>query len=221
MSRLATLYKEMTRRWRACCLQEGFYASLATSFLLFASSFVVNLYAIHFATEHASNAVTDLILSNTPVFNVDDLFVYGTFFASTIGALFCLAHPKRVPFVLYTLALFYFIRSGFTSLTHIAPFAPHTATDFGTTINKAFFGGDRFFSAHTGLPFLGALAFWDNIPMRYFCLGTSFFFAVIVLLGHLHYSIDVLSAFFITYTIYHIALWLFPKEYALFISENL
>ena len=125
-----------------------------------------------------------------------------------------------MPFVFYGLALFYGIRSGFTSLTHIAPFYPHISDDFGATINKAFFGGDRFFSAHTGMPFMGALAFWREKPARYFFLAASLYFAVIVLLGHLHYSIDVLSAFFITYAIYHIAIWLFPTEYARFMSRD-
>ena len=210
--------KDIRCRYRTYATNRSFLVSVAASFSLFLVSFIVNLYAIHFATEHASNPVTDLILSNTPILNVDDLFVYGTFVAASIAVLVCLMHPKRIPFALYTVALFYFIRSGFTSLTHIAPFYPHISTDFGATINKAFFGGDRFFSGHTGLPFLGALAFWNEPKIRFFFLGTSLFFGVIVLLGHLHYSIDVLSAFFITYAIYHIAIWLFPKQYALFIS---
>jgi hypothetical protein len=213
-------YKEIARRYCVHAKDRAFLISVAISFFLFICSFIINLYAIHFATEHASNAVTDLILSNTPVFDVDGLFVYGTFIAASVGILFCIVHPKRIPFVLYTVALFYVIRSGFTSLTHIAPFYPHTDSDFGTTINKAFFGGDRFFSAHTGMPFLGALAFWDQPFARYFFLATSVFFGIIVLLGHLHYSIDVLSAFFITYSIYHIALWLFPTEYARFMSPD-
>jgi hypothetical protein len=35
-------------------------------------------------------------------------------------------------------------------------------------------------------------------------------------LAHLHYSIDVLSAFFITYTISHIACVFFKKDLLLF-----
>jgi hypothetical protein len=48
------------------------------------------------------------------------------------------------------------------------------------------------------VPFLGFLLFReDNI--RYFFLFFSFFMGAVVLLMHVHYSIDVFSAFFITY----------------------
>jgi hypothetical protein len=39
-----------------------------------------------------------------------------------------------------------------------------------------------------------------------------------VLLGHLHYTIDVAAAYFITYGIYDIALYWLPREKALFDS---
>jgi len=67
------------------------------------------------------------------------------------------------------------------------------------------------------LPFLMALVFWDNKYLKFFCLFSSVFFAVIVLLGHIHYSIDVLGAFFITYTIFHISEKLFKKDRQIFL----
>ena len=197
-----------------------FQRSVLFSVLFFTASIVVSFYAIHFAGEHASNYVTDVILSNTPVFAVEDFFVYGTFVMIAISSVIATYHPKQIPFVLNTVALFFIIRSGFTSLTHLAPYPVHATSDFGTAINRAFFGSDRFFSAHTGLPFLGALGFWYKPAIRYLFLATSVYFGVVVLMGHLHYSIDVLSAFFITYTIYHIARWLFATDYARFIAKD-
>ena len=138
--------------------------------------------------------------------------------------------PKRIPFTLKTIALFVIIRSIFITLTHIGPFPDHTAIDsfFApsalqsvSSANNFFIfsaGGDLFFSGHTGLPFLLALAFWHEKPFRYFCLLSSVFFGVVVLMGHLHYSIDVMSAFFITYSIYHIAEKWFRKDRAMFLQ---
>ena len=65
-----------------------------------------------------------------------------------------------------------------------------------------------------------ALVFWKDKPIRIFCIAASIFFAVIVLLGHLHYSIDVASAFFITYTISIIAEKIFKNDHKRLCTED-
>ena len=214
-------HRELARRYRHYASQQEFRVSVLLAALTFIASVIVVGYAIGYATESASNAVTDIILSNTPAFDVDALFVYGTglLVIFIIGLLF--VHPKRIPFTLHGLALFYFIRAGFISLTHLGPFPTHTTGnfDFGTITTHLFFGGDLFFSGHVGVTFLLALIFWKEKNIRTIFLAWSIYFGAVVLLGHLHYSIDVASAFFITYGIYHIAEWLFPKDRALFYSD--
>jgi hypothetical protein len=212
-------HRELARRYRYLFARRDFRISALVSTAALAIGWFANYYAIQFATERASNSVTDLVLSNVPVFDVDGLFVYGTFVFAVIGAGIVLLHPKRIPFAMKAVALFWVTRSVFTSLTHLAPFDPHMTSEFGTAVSHLFFGGDLFFSAHTGMPFLGALVFWREKGIRNLFLLASAYFAIIVLLGHLHYSIDVLSAYFITYGIFHIAEWLFPKSRALFYSD--
>jgi hypothetical protein len=80
-------------------------------------------------------------------------------------------------------------------------------------LNSIFYGGDLFFSGHTGLPFLAALAFWHIPTLRIFYLASTWYFGTVVLLGHYHYSIDVLAALF-----HHI--WDFPVG-ALAVSARL
>ncbi|MEK7601175.1 MAG: phosphatase PAP2-related protein [Patescibacteria group bacterium] len=213
-------HRELVRRYRQYTAQQNFRVSVVVGALLLAGAFYLNFLAIHIATNNASSSVTDIILSNIPVFEVDGLFVYGTLVVGLWSALLVFAHPKRIPFVFHALALFVVIRSVFTMLTHLGPPEVQYMTDFGATITRSFFGADQFFSAHTGMPFLGALVFWHEKYIRYSMLAASAFFAVIVLLGHIHYTIDVVAAFFITYAIYHIALWLFPKDYAMFRGED-
>lgn len=188
------------------------------SLVMLFCSLLVNFYAGVYATKIASNSVTDIILSNIRAFDVDGIFVYGGFFIFLIIAMFCFVEPKKLPFIVKSISLFVLIRSLFISLTHIAPFPSQIILVSTNFLNHFMFSGDLFFSGHTGLPFLMALIYWDKKIIRYFFLFLSIFFGIIVLLGHLHYSIDVFSAFFITYSIYKISEYLFKKDFVLFKS---
>ncbi|OGG60125.1 hypothetical protein A2765_00980 [Candidatus Kaiserbacteria bacterium RIFCSPHIGHO2_01_FULL_56_24] len=183
---------------------------------LFCIGIILNTFGSIYATERASNYVSDLILSNTRVYHLDGLFVYGALFVIMFAFAILVRDPKTIPFTLASIGLFYLTRSVFISLTHLGPFPTHADLELGMLLNLVFGGGDYFFSGHTGAPFLLALLFWRDTILRYLFLISSGVLGVVVLLTHLHYSIDVLSAFFITYGIYHMALWLFPKEARLF-----
>jgi PAP2 superfamily C-terminal len=217
------MLKRIVDRYCTNYAQREFRLLMLFSVLFFVFSITVSFFIIGYANTHASNGVTDIILSNIPVFDVDGLFVYGTFLLIFFITALCITYPKRTPFVLDALALFWIIRSIFTSLTHIGPFATQTPfnldINLGTIAGRFLVGNDYFFSGHVGTPFLMALVFWEQIWLRYMFLAWSVYFSIIVLLGHLHYSIDVASAFFITYSIYHIALKFFPKERIFFLSE--
>lgn len=202
--------------YNVCLRNRKFLLSVFSSTLLLFFSLVVNYYLGQFATEKASNSVTDLILSNIPVFNINGIFIYGPLIFWSISLLFCFSRPHAIPFTIKSIAVFILIRSCFISLTHLGPFPSVITVAPSIFINKFSFSGDLFFSGHTGLPFLLALIFWESKPWRYFFIISSVFFGTIVLLGHLHYSIDVLSAFFITYTIYHIVKTFFKKDFKLF-----
>lgn len=203
------------QKYKSHLKNKDFLQSLFAAVFFLLASLVVNFYAGLYAAEKASNYVTDIILSNTRVFDVDGIFVYGFAIFLVLVGFLCLIEPKKIPFTLKSIALFVIIRSVFISLTHIGPFPTSVSVDH--QIARDFtFGSDLFFSSHAGLPFLMALIFWDSVYLRTLFIASSVFFGFVVLLGHLHYSIDVLAAFFITYTIYHIAEIIFKRDKATF-----
>lgn len=203
-------------RYRAHFSSVSSFVSLGVSLAALAGAMAVNFWSIYLATEQASNRVDDLLLSYLPVLRVDGLFVYGTVACVLFSMAVVLAHPGRISFALRAVALFIVIRSAFSLLTHLAPPLEHYASDFGNTVTAAFFGADQFFSAHTGMPLMGALSFWRIRWIRDTFIAFSLYFAAVVLLGHIHYSIDVAAAFFITYGIYRIAVGAFPADFERF-----
>lgn len=213
------------KKWLHECAIEftdkTFLKTFFVSVIFLFGSLVLNFYAGLYATEAASNPVSDIVLSNTKAIDLDGTFIYGTLLFWFFIIILCIKVPRQAPFVLKSIALFIVIRSLFISLTHIGPFPDHQISWLSSNIiNKFSFGGDLFFSGHTGIPFLMALIFWKHTYLRPIFIVASLFFAAVVLLAHLHYSIDVLSAYFITYTIFHISMKLYPDDQKMFDADQ-
>jgi hypothetical protein len=202
---------------KQCFTNKQFLIAFFGSIILLSISLVANYYAGNYATVKASSSVTDLILDNIPVFDVDGIFIYGAMLLWVFLVAVLLKYPHKSPFTLYCVSLFVLIRSVFISLTHLGPFPTHMVMAQVSLFDKLTFGGDLFFSGHTGLPYLLALIFWDHKIIRWVFLISSVLFAVVVLLAHVHYSIDVFAAYFITYSIFHLAQFFFKKHKHLFI----
>ncbi len=84
------------------------------------------LYSTNYANESASNSVTDIILSNTRVYDVEMTFVYGAMIAIILSIIiFLTIKVAYLPFALKSTAVFLVIRSVFVSLTHISPYPSH------------------------------------------------------------------------------------------------
>ncbi|HZZ99087.1 MAG TPA: phosphatase PAP2-related protein [Candidatus Paceibacterota bacterium] len=205
----------LKKRYKFHWTQKIYIQSTVIALLLFTFSVWVNFWANNYAQQSGQNAVTDIVLNNVPVLNVNFAMTYLVAMVIIFVAALLLLQPRRMPFTLKSLALFTFIRSIFISVTHIAQFTPRAPIDAGPILNFIGSGntGGLFFSGHTGVPFLLALVFWDSVVLRCIFIGLSIFYAATVLLGHLHYTIDVLGAYFVTYTIYHIAVRWFKKDY--------
>ncbi len=208
--------QKIKQNYKAHFKDKGFLLSLVFSVAFLVGALWINFYAGLYVVEKASNPVTDIVLSNIRVYDVDTIFVYGPILLWVFVGCLLLIEPRRIPFVLKSIGLFVVIRSIFISLTHLGPFPTHLIIPPSSFINDFTSAEDLFFSGHTGLPFLLALIFWEHSYLRVIFITSALLFGAVVLMGHLHYSIDVFSAFFITYTIYHIAERIFHKDKKIF-----
>ncbi len=215
------MFARLKQKYLRCFENKAFLISFFTALLMLAAALIINVYAVAYA--NASSAVTDIILSNIHVYDVDGLFVNGAFGLVAFITIVCLLEPKRIPFTVKTISIFVITRSIFIMMTHLGPFPNHIVIDpntsyylqdiLGKNLYASFFtGNDFFFSGHTGLPFLMSLLYWDKKWLRYTFMAASIGFGIIVLLAHLHYTIDVLSAFFIAYGVYRLARIFFARD---------
>lgn len=206
----------LLKKYKLYIRNKDFLLATGKAFLILLAGICITAIAITYATEKSSNSVTDIILNNTKVLDVDGIFVYGPFFYWIVVIIYLIYHPNKIPFSLKSIGILIIIRSVFMSLTHLGPFPDHLQINTTSAFRVFTSGDDLFFSGHTGFPFLMALVFWENKYIRIFSLISSMFFGVVVLLGHLHYSIDVFAAFFITYSVFCIARIVFKKDLQIF-----
>ena len=192
---------------------------ISVSILLLILSLILIYSAQNYTDGFTGNIVPDILLDRLPVIDVSYIFFQGAFIFVLILAGILIYEPKYIPFTFEASALFFFVRSFFMVMTHLS--APsieyykyieheHHTREVLFTLSS---GNDLFFSGHTGYPFLLALIFWREKRLRVFFLICSLIGAIAVILWHVHYSIDVFSAFFITYSILRVAETFFQKEY--------
>lgn len=146
----------------------------------------------------------DLILDLFNPFDLSFLFIYG--YVSLILGMFLYPLAFRVrmlPVVAFQFSLLLIVRSLFMIFTHLETPAGAISINYPWFFRGLYFENDMFFSGHTAMTFLGFYLFRRSW-LRYVFLVGSIVMGIVVLAMHLHYSIDVLAAFFMTYGSYRI-----------------
>ena len=209
-------FKSATRKIKRFWGMADFRNSTILGLIFFVISVALNYKANVYVATKAGSGVGDVLLDILPVVNTEFFLIEGAL-VFILGVMYLMfRRPQRVPFILKSVALFVTIRAGFLVLTHFGPYPETLPVDLSGVLLWFSSGLDRFFSAHTGMPFFFALMFWSNFPLRIMFLLSSVIGAVSVLLAHVHYSIDVASAYFITYAIFHMAIEFFEKDFKVF-----
>jgi hypothetical protein len=183
------------------------------SVLLLAVAITLYTLAGDYTGDTMTTTVHDIVLDNIGPYNLGFLFIWLYLLVIALFFIYPLFFdPHELPYVISMFSLFFIVRSGFVILTHLRPPDDMIRTVFPGMLQVLNFSNDLFFSGHTGLPFFGFLVFRNNKLLRYFMLASSIVLGVTVLLMHVHYTIDVLSAFFIAYGTYKFGRLFVPAD---------
>lgn len=194
--------------------------SLVISIVLLVIALFIQKIADNYVVETWGTAVWDILLNNINARDIDGFIILSVLTFNLVIIILLLFKPKYTIFVIKSLALFIVIRSFFISLTHLW-IQPHqinfNSSSFWFWLYNLLYNSknDFFFSWHTGFPFLFALIFYNEKLWRNIFFIVSIVFWLSVIIWHIHYSIDVFSAPFITYSIYSISKKIFKKDYEL------
>jgi membrane-associated phospholipid phosphatase len=164
-----------------------------------------------YVTLRPSVKVPDLILERLPTIDLSFLFTYG--YIALILGMFLYPLFRRVGMlhvVVIQFSLLLTLRSLFMIFMHVSTPAGSVNVHFPGFFGRFYFENDMFFSGHTAMPFLGFYLFRPN-RLRYVYLVGSIVMGISALAMHVHYSIDVLGAFFMTYCSYQMGSTLLRK----------
>jgi len=197
------------RTWMQELLQCRRLLALAVAFL------AVALWADYqcgvYVTLRPAVKVPDLILDHLPTLDMSFLFTYG-YMALIVGMfLYPLwRRPRMLHVVAIQFSLLLILRSLSMIFMHVSTPADSVAVHFPGFFSRFYFENDMFFSGHTAMSFLGFYLFRPH-RLRYVYLAGSIVMGIVALLMHVHYSIDVFAAFFMTYCSYQMGSALLHK----------
>ncbi len=175
--------------------------SIIFSLVFLAVALTLNYIAGTYVEKVGLIVAPDLILDNIPAIDLSFIYIYGYAFIIAVLFIYAVNEIRRFPAIIDQLSFLIIVRSFFISLTHLHTPAHAITVNAPYIFHLLVFTNDLFFSGHTAVPFLGYLLFRSE-KIGVFFLISTFVMALTVLFMHVHYSIDVFAAFFITYGSY-------------------
>jgi len=176
--------------------------AIAASLALIAVALYLDYRSGVYVSSTPSVGVPDLILDSFDAIDLNPLFVYG--YMVLIVGMFVYPlffHIRTLHVVVIQFSLLLMLRSLMMIFTHLQTPPGSVPVNFPWFFGHLYFENDMFFSGHTAVPFLGFYLYRRG-PLRYVFLVGAIVMGIVVLAMHLHYSIDVFAAFFMTYCSY-------------------
>ncbi len=187
---------------------------IALGIALFLGAYLFYMNLGWYADQRTLPQSSDWLLDRLPSWNLVPMLSWGwlALHAWAVG-IAVLYYPRRMPFLLVLLSVYLGLRTVYVFLSPIG--APAEILDmrqldtlFAWVAGEYTFQNEFIFSGHTAVPFLFYL-FFDTPRQKVVMLTGSLCMAFAVLVTRNHYTVDVISAYLIGYSIYTLSQWLF------------
>lgn len=190
--------KKKIIEWKLIVCSKLYILNLIGGFLFCLFSFYLSNCFSEYADSVSGPPLKDFILDKLPILDVNILFFLISLLGWSLLLIYHIVKPNKLPYLLWCFGAFFLVRAFFIVLTHIGP--PVNMLNYQNIFSFNVYKADLFFSGHTGAPFFLALL-TSNSRLRILCVIFSILMGATVLLGHIHYSIDVFASFFITHSL--------------------
>jgi len=196
-------------------------AMAAAVSLLFVCSFFVWSLVGQRADARVLPAGSDLLLDQLPLIDLVPVLTVGWLGVHVLAIYVCVMYcPRRWAFILATIGLLVLVRTAFVALNPIGP--PPGILSLNASYLLAplkgilAFENEFFFSGHVAFPYLYSRIYWHVAWARRTFVLLSVVMAASVVLTRNHYTMDVLGAYFVTYSVFALSCallgWLDPER---------
>jgi len=189
---------------------------LLSSFLFLGVVYVITYYVSIYNDFYSYDAIkSDLILDKIPTLNLEFIFSWGMLITVGIATVyFFVLKPELAPSVICAYAFLFLTRTFFNIMTHVGPpvdsYFLNNSNLLNLPLENLIFRNDLFFSGHAAIPFL-AFLYIRHTGFKAVMFVSTILMSLTVLFMHVHYTIDVFAAFFITYGVFVFNKKLFVK----------
>ncbi len=200
------MFKQIFSNWKIHFRNKQFQLYVIFTILFFAISAIISILIIDFCEDRKGAVLHDVLLRILPPIDVSNYIFFITYGTIVLTFLSILRYPKLVLKGFQMYALLLLLRALFVWLIPLDPpeqmvMMPDKIGNFLMNKNNAPITKDLFFSGHTSTLFLLFLIA-KNRHLKYSILVLCIVVPILLLLQHIHYSIDIMAAPFFAYATY-------------------
>ncbi len=214
MGKVNTYFKTVGLNWELAWQQKKFRYKLFTSIFFLAVILVCSPFFFQYIEKRNGFLINDPLLKLFPAYNVYILIFILVWSNVFLMLLASIKMPPLLLTFLWAYVLLSIVRWLSIFLFPLEP--PPGIIELTDPLSNYFYGvnfitKDLFFSGHTATLFLLFLCH-QNKMIKYYTLISCIAVGILVLIQHIHYSMDVIFAFPITYLCYKGAKFIILKS---------